>query len=185
MLEIIERLENRLKEIDQQLVDTASSNDRKGLIELNRERRRIENTLETGRKYRKYKETIDEARQIISSGEDADLVALAREELAECEPEFEKLETELKLKLLPRDPDDDKAAIVEIRAGTGGAEAGLFAGVLYKMYHHFAYAKGRQVEQSSPGAPAAGAAPRRPVDRSLHRRSDVHCAWWVVRACHR
>ena len=78
MLEIIERLENRLKEIDQQLVDTASSNDRKGLVELNRERRRIENTLETGRKYRKYKETINEARQIISSGEDADLVALSR-----------------------------------------------------------------------------------------------------------
>ena len=156
MLEIIERLENRLKEIDQQLSDNAASSDRKGLIELNRERRRVENTLETGRKYRKYKEAIDEARQIISSGEDADLVALAREELAEYEPEFEKLETELKLKLLPRDPDDDKAAIVEIRAGTGGDEAGLFAADLFKMYQHFADSKGWTIEALSTSPTAVG-----------------------------
>ena len=157
MLEIIERLENRLKEIDQQLSDSASSSDRKALIELNRERRRVENTLETGRKYKKIKTDYDEAKQIIRTSDDEELIKMAKAELAvSLDSLYKQIEDELKLKLLPRDPDDDKAAIVEILAGTGGDEAGLFAGDLFKMYQRFADSKGWKIEALSTSPATVG-----------------------------
>jgi len=146
MIEIVEKFENRLQEIDRLLAEGASGSDRKALIELNRERRRVEDVLKTGREYRKAKLAIDEARDIISTTSDPDLTAMAKEELAIFQPQIENLENEFRLKLLPRDPDDDKAAIVEIRAGTGGDEAGLFAGDLFAMYRRYAERKGWKLE---------------------------------------
>jgi peptide chain release factor 1 len=146
MIEIVEKLENRLQEIDRLLAEGASGGDRKALIELNRERRRVEDVLQSGREYRKAKLAIDEARDILNSSKDADLLTMARDEIAQYQPEFDKLEGEFRMKLLPRDPDDDKAAIVEIRAGTGGDEAGLFAGDLFRMYQHYAEGKGWKME---------------------------------------
>jgi len=157
MLEIIEILENRLKEIDQQLADNASNSDRKGLVELNRERRRVESKLETGRKYKKIKTDYDEAKGIIRTSDDEELIKMAKVELAvSLDSLYKQIEAELKVKLLPRDPDDDKAAIVEIRAGTGGDEAGLFAGDLFKMYQHFADSKGWTIEALSTSPAAVG-----------------------------
>ncbi|MGH8016280.1 MAG: peptide chain release factor 1, partial [Candidatus Zixiibacteriota bacterium] len=146
MIEIVEKFENRLQEIDRLLAEGAGGGDRKALIELNRERRRVDDVLLTGREYRKAKLALDEAAEILKTSSDADLKSMAREELAQYEPEFEKLSSELRLKLLPRDPDDDRAAIVEVRAGTGGDEAGLFAGDLFRMYQHYAENKGWKVE---------------------------------------
>jgi peptide chain release factor 1 len=146
MIEIVEKFENRLQEIDRQLAEGATASDRKALIELNRERRRVEDVLATGREYRKAKEALDEAREILNSSDDNDLIAMAKEEVSLYQPGFEKLENEFRMKLLPRDPDDDKSAIVEIRAGTGGDEAGLFAGELFRMYQHYAERHGWKIE---------------------------------------
>ncbi len=146
MIEIVERFEIRLQEIDRLLTEGAAGTDRKAMIELNRERRRVEDTLQSGREYRKAKEAIDGAKEIMITSKDPDMIAMAREELAIYQPQFEKLEEELRMKLLPRDPDDEKSAIVEIRAGTGGDEAGLFAGDLFGMYQHYSEKKGWKLE---------------------------------------
>jgi peptide chain release factor 1 len=87
-----------------------------------------------------------EAREILNNGSDAEMGDLAKEELAALEPEHERLERDLRLALLPTDPHDERNVIVEIRAGTGGEEASLFAGELYRMYARYAEKKGWQVE---------------------------------------
>lgn len=157
MLEIVEKIEARLAELDEQLVDPANLADRHKLIELNRERRHIEVVLEAGREYRRICNNIADAREIIKEGGDDELVAMAREELAENEAILDQAEMVFKLKLLPRDPNEDKAAVVEIRAGTGGDEAGLFVADIYRMYQRYADRKGWKLEilntnESIPGA---------------------------------
>jgi len=157
VLEIVEKIEARLAELDEQLVDPANLTDRHKLIELNRERRHIEMVLEAGREYRRICNSIADAREIIKEGGDDELVAMAREELAENEAILDQAEMAFKLKLLPRDPNEDKAAVVEIRAGTGGDEAGLFVADIYRMYQRYADRKGWKLEvlntnESIPGA---------------------------------
>ncbi|MEA3297646.1 MAG: peptide chain release factor 1, partial [candidate division Zixibacteria bacterium] len=138
MLDIVSKLEEKLDELDREMSDPDNLSDRKKSIALSRERRRVESILEVGHKYRRLRISIEEAREIVSTSSDEELVAMAHDELAEYESEFSKAEREFKLKLLPPHPDDDKAAIVEIRAGTGGEEAGLFASDLYRMYQRLA-----------------------------------------------
>lgn len=152
MLDIVEKLETKLTEIDQQMVDPAVISDQKRMIELNRERRHLVDVLEIGRKYREVSTAISEAKEIIDSTDDEEMIEMARTELEENEAVYDDIERQFKLKLLPRDPNDDKSAVVEIRAGTGGDEAGLFAGDLYRMYSRVADAKGwkREVLSSSP-----------------------------------
>jgi len=157
VIEIVDKIEARLAELDQQLVDPANLADRAKLIELNRERRHIEAVLTAGKTYRRLRTSIDDAREIIKEGGDEELVEMAREELAASEAEVEAAEMEFKLKLLPRDPNDDKAAVVEIRAGTGGDEAGLFVADIFRMYQRFADRHGWKLEifnsnESIPGA---------------------------------
>ena len=82
--------------------------------------------------------TAEEAEEIIADGSDKELAAMAQEELKELKPQLEEYEQKLKILLLPSDPNDDKNAIVEIRGGAGGEEAALFAGVLFRMYQHYA-----------------------------------------------
>ncbi len=157
MLEIIDRLETRLAELDQQLSDPVNLADRKKLIELNRERSQLVNILEAGQEYRRVRKSIDDAQEIIEEGGDDDMMAMAREELAENEALIDAAEREFKLRLLPRDPTDDKPAVVEIRAGTGGDEAGLFVADVFRMYQRYADRKGWKLEvlstsDSIPGA---------------------------------
>ena len=131
MLEVVEKLEDKLKLLDESLVDPANLSDRAKLIELNQERRRLEAMLEVGRKYREIMQGIADVQEIISGDEDAELVALAREELEQYESQVDDAEQKFKMILLPRDPDDDKSAVVEMRAGTGGDEAGIFVGNIF------------------------------------------------------
>jgi peptide chain release factor 1 len=137
MLEIVEKLEHKLAELDRALSDPVVLSDRKKMISLGRERRQVEEVLEAGRAYRKVKKGIDEARDIIAREKDEELVEMAREELAAYEEQIDEVERNFKLKLLPRDPNDDKSVIVEIRAGTGGDEAGIFVGDVFRMYQRF------------------------------------------------
>ena len=138
MLDLVEKLEEKLRALDEKMVDPDIVGNQKELIRLNRERCHLEEILATGRKYKTTRIGIDEAKEIIDANEDDELVAMARQELQEYEAAIENVEKEFKLRLLPRDPNDDKAAIVEVRAGTGGDEAGLFAGDIFRMYQKFA-----------------------------------------------
>ncbi len=146
MLDILDKLEQRLLALDESMADPATMADRRRLIELNRERRHLTGILEVGRRYRKLRIALDEAREIIRTSTDDELLAMAREELVQFETELDPLENEFKLKLLPRDPEDAKPAMVEIRAGTGGDEAGLFAADIYRMYQRYADTKGWKLE---------------------------------------
>jgi peptide chain release factor 1 len=102
--------------------------------------------METADRLESVRRQIAEARQMMESGEDAELVELAEAELADLEAREEQLTAELKVLLLPKDPLADRAAVVEIRAGTGGDEAGLFAADLYRMYSRYADRRGWAVE---------------------------------------
>jgi peptide chain release factor 1 len=146
VLDIVQKLEDKLKAIDEQLVDPSILSNQKKLIELNRERRQVVVILDVGRRYRTIQMGINGNREIVNTGGDSELVAMAREELKEYENQIGEVETEFKLKLLPRDPNDDKPGIVEIRAGTGGDEACIFVGDVYKMYQRFADTKGWKLE---------------------------------------
>ncbi len=146
MLELVEKLEQKILDIDAKMVAPATLSNNKIMIELNRERRHVEDILSVGRKYRQIKIGIDEANSIIKSGEDDELIAMAKEELEEYEAQISEIELEFKLKLLPRDPNDSKNVIIEVRAGTGGDEAGLFTGDIFRMYQKFAESKGWKLE---------------------------------------
>jgi len=124
--------------------------------ELNKERATLEKVVSIYRDLRDIEEQIEESRSLVSGG-DTEMAALAHEELAELEPRHEQLEQELKLALLPPDPHDNRNVIVEIRGGTGGEEAALFAGDLFRMYSRYAEKKRWQVDVlSSSGSEKGG-----------------------------
>jgi peptide chain release factor 1 len=138
MLDIVDKLEEQLADLDRQMADPEVIGDQKKLIELTRERRRVESILEVGYEYRKVKTAVDEAKEIMKNSNEEEMIDMAREELEENEPLLEPARKKFELALLPPDPDDNKPAMVEIRAGTGGDEAGLFAGDLFRMYQRYA-----------------------------------------------
>ena len=114
MIDLVEKIEQKLKAVDEQMVDPSVLSNNTRMIELNRERRHLDNILIVGREYRDMVQSVNEAKEIIDSNEDADLVSMAREELEDFESKIPEVEKKLKLLLLPHDPDDDKQAFVEI-----------------------------------------------------------------------
>jgi peptide chain release factor 1 len=145
------KAEARFAEITDLLGRPEIAGDPRRLRDLARERARLATTMETLAEYRRVTQTIADDEAALASG-DAELAELAQSELPELGERHARLEAELVKHLLPRDPDDDKNVIVEIRAGTGGAEASLFAADLYRMYTRFAERRGwkQEVIQTSP-----------------------------------
>jgi peptide chain release factor 1 len=144
MLEKLSGIEDRSAEIDRLLLEVGSDYQRAG--ELNKERTEIEPIVERAREYRQASKSLDEARLILQSDQDNDLRSLAEAEIAELEPRIATLESELKALLVPKDPRDEKNVIMEIRAGTGGDEAALFAANLYRMYTRYGERQGWKSE---------------------------------------
>ncbi len=138
----IARVETRYQELKKALENSNIFNHQEKLLSITKEYKRLSPALEKAEVYRKLLKKIEEDSEILNSSPDPELKDLAREELEESRAAQEKLEQELKLMLIPRDPDDEKNAIVEIRAGTGGEEAALFAGTLYRMYSKYIEQKG-------------------------------------------
>ncbi len=132
----------RFEELGKQLSLPEVFGNPQRLSEIARERSALEPKVEAYDRYREVSGQLESTEQMLESEEDEDMLELARAEQEELEQELEKLEETLKLMILPDDPLDDKDIIMEIRAGTGGEEAALFAGDLYRMYVHFADAKG-------------------------------------------
>ena len=137
LIERLEKLKEKFDFINQQLSDPVFLNDKDKIINLSKERRSLEELVAAYDKYRVVLKNINGNKEIINSNFDKELKDLAQAELEDLEGKKEKLEEELKFLLLPKDPNDNKDAIMEIRAGTGGEEAALFAGDLFRMYTRY------------------------------------------------
>jgi peptide chain release factor 1 len=144
MLEKIVIIEERYAEINRLLMDVG--NDYQRAAELSMERAEIEPIVNKAEQYRQAQQRLDEARALLESESDEDMRSLAEAEIAEIEPQTVRLEDEIKSLLLPKDPRDQRNVIVEIRAGTGGDEAALFAADLFRMYGRYAERKGWSME---------------------------------------
>jgi peptide chain release factor 1 len=146
---IVERIESLLKRreaLEAELASPEVLGDPSKMEKLGREYNGIGKNVPTFKKYLDILKAIGEAEAIVKAESDADLLALAKEELSAYQNELPDLEQKIKLLLVPRDPNDLKNAVVELRAGTGGTEAGIFAADLYRMYTHFAERKGWKIE---------------------------------------
>ena len=137
MFDKLDQIEARYEDLGRQLGDPALLADQKKFQAIAKQHRDLEPTVDKFREYRKLRDSIAEARTMASDS-DPDLRAMAEEELAELEPKLPIVEEDLKVLLLPKDPNDDKNIIIEVRAGTGGDEASLFAAEMFRMYLRFA-----------------------------------------------
>ena len=146
MLERLEGIESRHEELSGLMMDPDIARDPTRLRELAKEKSCLDRTVEKFQRYKLLLRSIEEDEALLKHDDDQDLHELAQAELAELGQEKEALEDELKLLLLPKDPNDVKNAIVEIRAGTGGDEAGIFAGDLFRMYNRFSERKAWNVD---------------------------------------
>jgi peptide chain release factor 1 len=156
MLDLLDKIEERYQAISEELALPEVLRNQGRLKILSREHRHLEEIRTVGKEYRRLLQDVKEAKEIISADDDADLVEMARADLDENESRIEILESKLKIMLLPRDPNDDKNVVVEIRAGTGGEEAALFAADLFRMYSRFAEDHGWKVETLSSNPTGVG-----------------------------
>lgn len=147
MFESLEHIESQLREMEQQLADPALLADMDAWRKVNREYVQRKPIAKAYQEYTKALNTAKEDREMLKEAQDADMEAMLKADLGEQEDIAQKKEEELKLLLVPKDPNDYKNVIVEIRAGAGGDEAGLFAGDLYRMYHMYAEKEGYTTEE--------------------------------------
>ncbi|HEY5270643.1 MAG TPA: peptide chain release factor 1 [Anaerolineales bacterium] len=154
MLDKLAGIEKRYDELHHLLLEVGDDYQR--AAELNKERLDLEPMVEKSKEYRRNMRRLEEAHTIAESEEDAEMCLLAESEIADLEPRTAVLEKELKLMLVPKDPRDDKNVFVEIRAGTGGEEAAIFAADLYRMYTRYAEHQGWKVELMDSNAIGVG-----------------------------
>ncbi len=156
LLERIKGLELRFSEVATLITDPDVIADMKRYVRLNKEYRELEKLVQTKKELERTLDTIEMAKSILEEESDTDLRAMAQEELLTLEPQVAVLEEKIKILMLPADPEDAKNCVVEIRGGTGGDEAALFAGELYRMYVKFAELKGWRTEVTSFNEGTAG-----------------------------
>jgi peptide chain release factor 1 len=142
----IGEVRRRFQMLVERLADPAVYGDREAYRNVTREHSELAPIVETAERLERTRAELSEARDMIAAGGDVELVELAEQEAAELAAAVERLEAELRVHLLPKDPLSDRAAVVEIRAGTGGDEAGLFAGDLFRMYSRFAATRNWAIE---------------------------------------
>jgi peptide chain release factor 1 len=142
MIEQLDKVEKRYKEIDEKLSQPEVATDIDRVQELSQERARLEDVVLKYRRYKKLVKELDDVKSMNTAGNDEAMNALIKQESAALQEELEQLTEELRLALLPKDPNDEKDIIMEIRAGTGGNEAALFAADLYRMYSRYAQSQG-------------------------------------------
>lgn len=146
MLDRLESVERRYAELDTLMADPAVSADYTRIQALAKEQASIRTLVDLSRQYRAVLRQIEDTQSLMREETDADMAALAREEEQELQADKERVEAELRLVLIPKDPNDEKNVILEIRAGAGGDEAGLFASDLYRMYTRYAQRNGWHTE---------------------------------------
>ncbi|MDT8860452.1 peptide chain release factor 1 [Alkalihalobacillus sp. MEB130] len=142
MLDRLQSVEDRYDRLNELLSDPDVINDSKKLREYSKEQSDLEETVQAYREYKEVNEQHKDAKAMLEENLDSEMYAMVKEEISELADRKEELEARLKILLLPKDPNDDKNVIMEIRGAAGGDEAQLFAGDLYKMYSRFAEAQG-------------------------------------------
>ncbi len=137
ILSKLDGIKQRFNALSEEITSPDIMNDMKRYIQANKEYKELSPIIEASDKYRNALSNLEEAKYILSNEKDEEMREMAREEVEQLEPELEKLEEEIKLLLIPADPQDSKNAIMEIRGGSGGDEAAIFAGDLFRMYTRF------------------------------------------------
>jgi peptide chain release factor 1 len=145
----LDGIKHKYEAIEQQLTDPAVMGDMKRYVQLNKEYRELEPIIKACDEYKNMTSNIQSARDILTNEKDADLREMAKEELSILEVQLPQKEEKIKLLLIPTDPQDEKNAVLEIRAGTGGDEASIFAGDLFRMYSKFAEGRAWKLEITS------------------------------------
>lgn len=149
ILEKLAQYETRFENVQQEILDPAVIQDMKRYKALNIEFKELEEITREAKAYRLVLANIESSRDVLHNDPDEDMRAMAREELEQLQAEKNALEERLKMLLLPKDPEDSKNIVLEIRAGTGGDEAAIFAGDLYRMYQRYCDRKGLKLEPGS------------------------------------
>ena len=156
LLSRLDGIESRFEEVSTLITDPDVISDMKRYVRLTKEYKDLEKLVDTTRRYRNLLNNISEARDVLDSENDEELREMAKEELDEASAALPGMEEEIKLLLIPADPEDGKNAILEIRGGTGGDEAAIFAGDLAKMYMKYCESKGWSTAITSASEGAAG-----------------------------
>jgi len=146
MLDRLQAIEDRYERLNELLSDPDVVSDPKKLKEYSKEQADISETVQTYREYKQVKKEWQDARDMLEEKLDPDLREMVKEEVSQLEDRIQELENTLKILLTPKDPNDDKNVIMEIRGAAGGEEAALFAGDLYRMYTRYAESKGWKVD---------------------------------------
>jgi peptide chain release factor 1 len=146
MLDKLNAIKQRFDEVNDLIIQPDIIADQKRYVKLNREYKTLKEIVDAREEYLTLTANIDEAKEILANEKDAEMKEMAKMELEEAEPKLEELKEKVRVMLIPKDPEDEKNAILEIRAGTGGDEASLFAGDLYRMYSRYIEGKGWKME---------------------------------------
>jgi len=146
MLDKIQIIKQRFEEVNDLIIQPDIIADQKRYIQLNKEYKDLRKILDKGEIYESLLANISEAEEIIDDGSDAEMVEMAKMELDEAKEKIPDLEEEIRFLLIPKDPEDSKNVVVEVRAGTGGDEASIFAGDLHRMYTKYCEGKGWRVD---------------------------------------
>ena len=154
MLDKLQAIEEKFEQLGQELLVVGT--DYKRAAEISKERTSLEPLIEKAKEYRQTVKSLEEAKEMIISESDAELLALAKADVTDLEPKIEELEKQIKGLLVPKDPRDDKNVIVEIRAGAGGDEAAIFAADLFRMYTRYTDEKKWKTEIMSENAIGVG-----------------------------
>ena len=156
LLERLDGIEGRFEEISTLITDPAVIADMKRYVRLSKEYKDLERLVGATRRYKQYLDEIEESKELLAAESDPEMREMAREQLDAASEAIPVLEEEIKLMLIPADPEDSKNAILEIRGGTGGDEAAIFAGDLCKMYMKYCESRGWNVAVTSASEGAAG-----------------------------
>lgn len=146
MFDRLQAVEDRYEKLNELLSDPEIVNNPSKLRDYSKEQSNIQDTVLTYREYKETKEQFQDAKAMLEEKLDADMREMVKEEVNELQAKIEDLEARLKILLIPKDPNDDKNVIMEIRGAAGGEEAALFAGTLYRMYSRYAEAQGWKTE---------------------------------------
>lgn len=146
MLERIQIIKQRFDEVSDLIIQPDIISDQKRYVQINKEYKDLKKILDRGEIYKELVSNIDEAQDIIADGSDAEMVEMAKMQLDEAKAKLPEIEEEIKFLLIPKDPEDAKNVVVEVRAGTGGDEASIFAGDLHRMYTKYCESKGWKVD---------------------------------------
>ncbi|MFW6326948.1 MAG: PCRF domain-containing protein, partial [Bacteroidota bacterium] len=149
ILERLEGVKHRFEEVGQLITDPDVIGDMNRYVKLNKEYKELEPIIETYNEYKNMLDNIQSAKEILDQEKDPELREMAKAELEELNEKRPEMEGHIKFLLVPKDPEDDKNAVLEIRAGTGGDEASIFAGDLYRMYTKYCETKGWKIEVTS------------------------------------